>query len=419
MSFLDDLESPLISSDMSTKSTEGMHGSFYDSLENSLFSSDLKSSSEEKPSKISNDDNNNQHEEDAHYFSSIQSPYYVTSNTPEKKESWKQEESLSLVDRRHRYHAKKILTVEDIETWNSSVAKITKPPSSASQFSPVEELNQKVAIWHGDITTLEIDAIVNAANESLLGGGGVDGVIHKAAGSKLLEECKTLGGANTGETKITRGYDLPAKYVLHAVGPLDENPELLSACYLSCLELLDKHKIKTVAFCCISTGVFGFPLEPSARIALDTVRKWLDTDDNKSKVKLIIFCVYKKKEKECYENLMFEYFPHSKHEEKIKQELHTDNENKELKEHKAKLEEDKRHQEEQLKSNLCLEDEEKLKKKIIDDEEKDKKRLDDEKEIEKRLENERKLEKQRLEKEEIEKQKRLDEEKQENIKKRN
>jgi len=176
-------------------------------------------------------------------------------------------------------------------------------------FEPNAELNRKVCIWQGDITRLEIDAVVNAANTSLLGGGGIDGAIHRAAGPMLLAECETLNGCETGNTKITRGYNLPAKYVLHTVGPIGENPAKLESCYRTCLELVEKYNIRSVAFCGVSTGIYGYPLYPAARIALSTVRKWLEKDDNKNKVDRIIFCTFLDKEQVCYTTLMPEYFP--------------------------------------------------------------------------------------------------------------
>ena len=115
----------------------------------------------------------------------------------------------------------------------------------------------KLALWKGDMTKLEIDAIVNAANERLMGGGGIDGAIHRSAGPQLMNECRTLGGCKTGNTKITKGYKLPAKHVLHTVGPIGEQPEALSSCYRTCLDLAVESGLKTVCFCCVSTGIYG------------------------------------------------------------------------------------------------------------------------------------------------------------------
>jgi O-acetyl-ADP-ribose deacetylase (regulator of RNase III) len=141
--------------------------------------------------------------------------------------------------------------------------------------------NGRLAIVQADITHQEVDAIVNAANESLLGGGGVDGAIHRAAGPELFDECRTLGGCSTGEAWLTPGYELPARYVLHAVGPVwhggDSNEDaLLASCYRSCFALAEHHELHTLAFPSISTGVYGFPVERAARIAVAEIRNALE-----------------------------------------------------------------------------------------------------------------------------------------------
>ena len=152
----------------------------------------------------------------------------------------------------------------------------------------------KIEIIQGDITKLDVDAIVNAANTTLLGGGGVDGAIHRAAGTELLAECGTLGGCRPGEAKITRGYRLPARFVIHTVGPVwrggeRNEPEILANCYRSALQLVLENEIKTIAFPAISCGAYGYPIPEAAQIAVKTTRNFLATEDQIDKVIFVLW----------------------------------------------------------------------------------------------------------------------------------
>ncbi len=155
------------------------------------------------------------------------------------------------------------------------------------------EVFDKIEARQGDITTLAVDAIVNAANNSLLGGGGVDGAIHRAAGPRLLEECRGIGGCPTGEARITQGYRLPARHVIHTVGPVyggrPRDQELLTACYRNSLELAVRHDLGSVAFPAISCGVYGYPIEAACRVAVDTTVTFLETHPSLQKVLFVLF----------------------------------------------------------------------------------------------------------------------------------
>ncbi|KAL3872956.1 hypothetical protein ACJMK2_036125 [Sinanodonta woodiana] len=222
---------------------------------------------------------------------------------------------MSLEEKRKLYKcSKKYKILKDILTWDeyyhkykADLLKKLRKKKTKPQYPVNAEINRKVSIWKGDITTLEIDAIVNAANSSLLGGGGVDGAIHEAAGKKLFEECVTLHGCKTGEAKITGGYKLPAKYVIHTVGPIGEKEMLLTSAYESCLKIMMENKLRTLALPCISTGIYGYDNEKACHVALKVVREFLTA--NTDSVDRVIFCLFLAKDVDLYEENMQIYFP--------------------------------------------------------------------------------------------------------------
>nr|KAF6471741.1 mono-ADP ribosylhydrolase 2 [Molossus molossus] len=235
-----------------------------------------------------------------------------------KKKVWREEKErllkMTLEERRKEY-MRDYVPLITILSWKEEVkGKSQNDEENTQETSQMKKnLNEKVSLYRGDITLLEVDAIVNAANASLLGGGGVDGCIHRAAGPCLLAECRNLNGCDTGHAKITCGYDLPAKYVIHTVGPIarghinGSHKEDLANCYKSSLKLVKENNIRSVAFPCISTGIYGFPNEPAAVIALSTIKEWLAK--NHHEVDRIIFCVFLEVDFKIYKKKMSEFFP--------------------------------------------------------------------------------------------------------------
>lgn len=177
------------------------------------------------------------------------------------------------------------------------LADSTKQENKIDRITGMNEIKYEI----GDITLLDTDAIVNAANRSLLGGGGVDGAIHRAAGSELLEECRTLHGCGTGEAKITKGYRLKARHVIHTVGPIysgsPDDPKLLYSCYRNSLELAKENGLHSIAFPSVSTGAYGYPKKEAARIALKAINDWLG--ENKDYGMTVIVCCF---DKHTYDN---------------------------------------------------------------------------------------------------------------------
>jgi O-acetyl-ADP-ribose deacetylase (regulator of RNase III) len=176
----------------------------------------------------------------------------------------------------------------------------------SASIGRVRDVQDRIEVVTADITTLAVDAIVNAAKESLLGGGGVDGAIHRAAGPKLLEECRTIGGCPTGEARISAGYDLPARFVIHTVGPVWRGggageSTLLGSCYAEALRLARQNQIETIAFPAISTGVYGYPIAAATTVAVRSVAAWLVANETP---RTVTFCCFRDSDAEVYRSVL-------------------------------------------------------------------------------------------------------------------
>ncbi|KAJ8586946.1 A1pp-domain-containing protein [Rhizopogon salebrosus TDB-379] len=207
--------------------------------------------------------------------------------------------------------------LQEIPTVRELFAKAALQDVETPVYPPNRSLLNRVHLGQGDITQIEVDAIVNAANSRLLGGGGVDGAIHDAAGPELDEACRELGPCPTGDAKITLGFQLPSTYIIHAVGPIwSANPDaqkmaskLLASCYRKSLQLAIENRCKSIAFCLISTGIYRYPIEEATHIALNETRDFLDGNDELDHV---VFMIYtgRNNDQKVYEKLIPYYFPH-------------------------------------------------------------------------------------------------------------
>ncbi|KAF8807059.1 A1pp-domain-containing protein [Phlegmacium glaucopus] len=232
-----------------------------------------------------------------------------TDTPPSPRSSSPTDESIT-ADESFMIRLKDIKTIAQL--YKRGVLKAVAPENR--RWDPEPNFLERVSLYQGDITTLEVDSIVNAANRSLLGGGGVDGAIHGAAGPKLLEECRGLNGCLTGQSKITRGYDLPARHVIHTVGPIYnseekvERAQQLASAYRTSLAVAVENSIRHVAFPSISTGIYSYPVPDATRIALNEVRTFLESEHG-DELERVIFVVWSSQDKSVYESLIPEFFP--------------------------------------------------------------------------------------------------------------
>jgi len=211
----------------------------------------------------------------------------------------------------------KVVELADLTPWP-----LYGPLKTKAVPKPVKEcdetLNNKVFVYLDSITQLKVDAIVNAANNACLGGGGVDGAIHAAAGPELRNECRWLDGCSTGDAKITRGHKLPAAHVIHTVGPRGCKPDVLTQSYTRSYEVLLENNLRSIAFPCISTGLYGYPNENAANVALSVTRDVLERSGDK--IEAVVFCLFTREDIACYHKLLPSYFPLKESSEQAKPE---------------------------------------------------------------------------------------------------
>lgn len=203
-------------------------------------------------------------------------------------------------------------SLDSIPTLAQLYKESFRDPATSPHPTATPNFTDKISIIRTDITSLAVDAIVNAANNSLLGGGGVDGAIHRAAGPDLYDECETLDGCDTGDAKITSAYELPCKKVIHAVGPVYYSAKkqgmhttLLQSCYTRSLDLAVENECRSIAFSALSTGVYGYPSREAAVGAVEAVKGWLEGDDERAtKIDRVVFCQFMEKDQKAYEDIV-------------------------------------------------------------------------------------------------------------------
>jgi len=226
--------------------------------------------------------------------------------------AWAKEEEKSDEERRKSYFCgTDYVNINTVENWPTYIAtnKIAQLPLSEARVACDDKIAQKVAVLHHSVAFIEADAILNSVSEHLMRGGGADGAIRRSAGDKIEWELSLCGYVAAGSCVITRGYRLPAKYVIHCCGPVGGGPKRLALCYKNALDLAVRHKIRTIAMCGISAGNNCYPLNESARVALKTVRRWMEVGNNADKLDKVLFVCYYGHERKAYEHWMQKYFP--------------------------------------------------------------------------------------------------------------